>query len=64
MGDGFEGPVEPSGKPVGTFLATGPEPQCTLDGLQREGVDGADDSRGGNDQGKLAKDLSNDPQQD
>ena len=60
---GLEDLVEPPVKPVGGFRP-GLEPQGALGRLQGQGIDGADDGSGGDDQGELAEDLAGDAGQE
>ena len=53
-------PVEAAVEPVRLLLLPGSEPEGALGGFEGHGIDGADHGGGGDDQGKLAEDLSGD----
>ena len=54
------GPVEPPVKQVGFLFHVGAQPEGALGRLQGQGVEGADDGGGGDDQGELPEELPGD----
>ncbi len=54
------GPVEPPVKEVGFLFNVGAQPEGALGRLQGQGIEGADDGGGGDDQGELPEELPGD----